>query len=369
MNSKVLHIVSVSFSLKYFVGNQFIYFKSKGYDFTVACSPSRDFFNYANEMGFNTFPIIISRNISPIQDILSIYKLYKFIKKEKFDVVVAHSPKGGLIGMIAGFLAKTPRRIFFRHGLVFETSSGLKKKMLIVIEKITGFCSHKVVNVSFSIEKVSNSLHLNSVSKNVILGKGSCNGVNIDYYKFKPKSEYKDKFVIGFIGRLCNDKGINELVNAIEYLDEYENIVLLLIGPLDERDVLARGTLQKIEDNPKIIYIGEVKSTGYYYNQMDVFILPSFREGFPTVNLEASASKLPIITTKKTGCIDSIIENQTGIFTENDPEQIAKSIEYYIKNTELRKLHGINGREFVEANFSENVIYRDIESKILTFKD
>src|SRR5690606_21971670 len=122
MSKKVLQIVSVSFSLRYFIGNQFSYFRSKGISFTVACSPSDDLYRFSEEKKVDVFPVVIKRSISPIQDILSIWKLYRFIKRNKFDVVIAHSPRGGVIGMIASFLAGSPKRVYFRHGLVFETS-------------------------------------------------------------------------------------------------------------------------------------------------------------------------------------------------------------------------------------------------------
>ena len=362
---KVLHIVSISFSLKYFIGDQFKYFKEKGYDFTVACTPSDDLFQYSKEMDFKVFPVNVLRSINPLEDIKSIYKLYKFIKEENFDIVIAHSPKGGLIGMLAAFFAKAPKRIFFRHGLVFQTSKGFKKSLLINIEKMTGKCSHKVVNVSQSILQESEMLHLNSPTKNVILGNGTCNGVDIKKFEYKPKTEYEGKLVIGFIGRLCDDKGINELVESLDYLEEDE-ILLLLVGPLDDRAGLSEKVMNKIINHPKIKYVGEVNNTSYYYNQMDVFVLPSYREGFPTVNLEASASSLPIITTKKTGCVDSIIENKTGIFTDIDACKIAESIKYYQANEDVRKQHGINGRKFVEDNFAEEIIYKEIESKLLS---
>lgn len=361
---KVLHIVSVSFSLKYFIGNQFIYFSEKGYDFTVACSPSVDLFDYAENMNFKTFPVTISRSINPLQDILSIYRLYRYIKKEKFDIVISHSPKGGLIGMIASYIAKTPKRFFFRHGLVFETLQGVKRELMIMIEKITGYCSTKVINVSSSIESLAIDLKLNHPSKNIILGKGTCNGVNNSLFYPRPRIEFKNHIVAGFVGRMTKDKGIIELINSLDYLNDYEDFLLLLIGPLDERDALDSDVITKITTHPKIKYLGEVKNTEYYYNQMDFFILPSYREGFPTVNLEAASSSLPIITTRSTGCIDSIIENETGIFTEISSKDIARAIMFYIDNKDKRVTHGLRGLKFVAENFSENIVYKEIEEKL-----
>jgi len=363
---KVLHIVSVSFSLRYFVGNQFHYFKEKGYEFHVACSDSPDFIALSHEFAFKPFPVPILRSINPLQDIKSIYRLFQYIRREQFDIVIAHSPKGGLIGILAAYLARTPKRIFFRHGLVFETAVGLKKQLLINIERLIGFCATSIVNVSPSIARVSDQLQLNSFSKNVILGNGTCNGIDIT--KFKPRFGYKDPAVItiGFVGRLSKDKGLIELVDAWKLLcKEYKSIRLLLIGPMDERDPLPHSTLNQMQVNPTIEYVSGVDDTSLYYNKMDIFILPSYREGFPTVTLEASASGLPVVTTKVTGCIDSIVENVTGIFAENTAESLYTLVKYYIDNQEIAQIHGTNGHEFVRDNFSEDFIYKQIEDKVL----
>lgn len=363
---KILHVVSVSFSLRYFVGNQFHYFKEKGYEFHVACSTSAEFDSLAQEFDFKQFPVPVLRSINPLQDIKSIYKLYQYIRREKFDIVITHSPKGGLIGMLAAYLAQVPTRVFFRHGLVFETVTGLKKHLLINIERLIGFCANSIVNVSPSISKISDQLHLNRSSKNVLLGKGTCNG--IDTVRFAPRAGYKNPEIttVGFVGRLSKDKGIVELIEAWKMLShEYGSIRLLLVGPVDERDPLPTATLDQIKKNPSIKYVGGVSDTALYYNEMDVFVLPSYREGFPTVTLEASASGLPIVTTKVTGCIDSIIENFTGLFAENTAQSLYEKIKFYIDHSEIAREHGENGIQFVRDNFSENFIYTEIEKKLL----
>lgn len=364
---KVLHIVSVSFSLRYFVGNQFQYFKEKGYEFHVACSDSPEFIALSREFSFTPFPVPILRSINPLQDIKSIYRLYQYIRREQFDIVIAHSPKGGLIGILAAYLARTPKRIFFRHGLVFETVTGLKKHLLINIERLIGFCATSIVNVSPSITRVSDRLHLNALSKNKLLGKGTCNGIDIT--KFKPRAGYKDTKVItiGFVGRLSKDKGLIELIDAWKLLcKEYKAIQLLLVGPMDERDPLPHSTLKQLQTDPTIEFVGGVDDTSLYYNKMDIFVLPSYREGFPTVTLEASASGLPVVTTKVTGCIDSIVENVTGIFAENNTYSLYEKIKIYIEDQEMAKIHGTNGYQFVRDNFSENFIYYEIEKKLFS---
>lgn len=361
---KVLHIVSVSFSLQYFVGNQFHYFKQKGYEFHVACSESAEFAALSKEFGFKPFSIPILRSIDPLQDIKSIYKLYRYIRQENFDIVIAHSPKGGLIGMLASYLARTPKRVFFRHGLVFETVNGFKRQLLINIERLIGSCANLVVNVSPSITDISNKFRLNDKNKNTLLGKGTCNGIDLNRFQYRPKTN--PHFILGYVGRLSRDKGIIELVDAwLHFEKDKQNVYLHLVGPLDERDVLPPDTVKKINESPSIRFFGSVKDTSTYYNEMDVFILPSYREGFGMVILEASASGLPIITTKSTGCINAIEENITGIYTKIETGDIASAIDYYFKNPHLREHHGKNGIMFVQNNFSEQRLFDEIEAKVL----
>ena len=367
MSKKVLHVVSISFSLKYFIGDQFQYFKKKGYSFHVACSEDDELFNLAEQYGFTPFPIPIVRSIDPLRDVKSIIALYNYIRKEKFDIVICHSPKGGLIGITAAYLARTENRVFFRHGLVFETLKGFKRKMLIFIEKLTGALANKVVNVSSSIENIANKLNLNSIHKNILLGNGTCNGVDIHKYMYSKIDRDPQKIVVGFVGRLSKDKGIGELIKAWQILiSRWENIDLMLVGPIDERDPLDEEVLRIISDNETIKLVGAVKETYSYYNEMDIFILPSYREGFPTVVLEASSSELPVITTKKTGCIDSIRSGITGIFTDLTPMSIVLSIEFYLENPDKRSEHGKAGRIWMEEGFSESFIYREILNKVLS---
>lgn len=364
---KVLHIVSVSFSLRYFIGNQFHYFKERGYEFHVACSPSDELVSLSKEFGFEAFPVPILRSISPVQDIITIAKIYRYIRRENFDIVIAHSPKGGLLGMISGYLARVPKRIYFRHGLVFETAVGFSRKLLINIERITAAFSHCIVNVSPSIIESSNNLKLNPPHKNVLLGNGTCNGIDVNRFVHRPVHSDFTVTTIGFVGRLCKDKGIYELIGAwILLRKEYPALRLLLVGPLDERDKLDTAITDQIYADPAIEYVGEVDDTSPYYNSMDIFVLPSYREGFPTVTLEASASGLPVVTTRVTGCIDSIREQETGIYADNTIVGIYHALKFYIDHPGIAQQHGINGRAFVCANFSEEEVYQEIENELLS---
>jgi len=376
---KVMHIVNISFVLPYYIGDQFDYFREKGVIFYVACQPSAHFFKYAAEKKFTPFKLNILREINIIEDLKAVYRLMKFLKSEKIDIVIGHTPKGGLIAMVASFLAGIPVRVYFRHGVMFETSRGLKRMILKTVERFTGFLATTVVCVCPSVRNYSNEMRLSVKNKNILLNKGTCNGINA-LTKFNKaninlsaKKALKERLnissqdrVIGFVGRLVKDKGINELLLAWKELLKTEaDIKLLLIGPLEERDAISAEAISFIENTPSIINLGLIDDTVPYYDLMNIFILPSYREGFPTVVLEASAMELPVLTTRATGCLDSILENETGMFIGLDPSDISSKIKIYLNQPSLAESHGKNGRRFIIENFEQTKVWKEIEDKVL----
>ena len=374
-NKNILHVVNVFFVIPYFLGNQLLFFKDLGYDSFIACSPSKELKAESIKKKFQYIETPISRSISILNDLKSIVNIIRYIKKNKIDIVIGHTPKGGLLAMIAAFIIRVPKRIYFRHGLVFETAKGFKRFLLINMDRLTASLATKIIVVSPSVFDESIKYKLNSANKQVILHKGTCNGIDIDWFDssksvesniIKLKNELKipmSNIIIGFTGRLVVDKGINELVDAFQMLKKkYANISLLLVGMNEERDGLPLSTIDKIQADQDIIVTGYIANAIImnYYALMDIYILPSYREGFPTSVLEASAMKLPVVTTKVTGCIDSIIENVTGIFVDNNKNSICDGLEKYLNSKELRILHGEKGREFVEGNFKQILIWNEL---------
>lgn len=377
---KCLHVVNISFVIPYYLGDQLNYFKSKGFSFDIACSPSDHLIEISKTLPFTPLAIPITRNFNILNDFIAIKKLFTKIRKNKYDIVIGHTPKGAMVAMIASFLARCPQRIYLQHGIMFETSSGFKKIVLKTVERLTAGCATKVVCVSPSVLKKSNEFGLGATKKRLILRKGTCNGIDISRFsplayssqaKSKLKSELnipEDRIVIGYVGRLVKDKGIEELIAAWKLIEKNKDAILLLVGPFEERDGLSSEVLNYIKAEPTVLCTGLVTDTAPLYSIMDVFILPSYREGFPTVVLEASAMELPVITTRSTGCIDSIIENITGIFTGLEANEIAKAILFYLSNDAARKEHGKAGRKFVQENFLQEDIWKEMESVIYDIK-
>lgn len=372
----ILHVVNIYFVLPYFIGDQFKYFKDRGHQMNVACSESEYLPDYARKQGFDYITTPVNRSISIGQDFKSIRAICEFIKKKKIDIVIGHTPKGALLGMIAAFLCRVPNRVYFRHGLVYETSHGLKRGMLMAIDKLTSFCATKVVCVSQSVLTRSLEDRLAPAHKQIILGKGTCNGVDTQD-KFNPANiaaarveELRNKygitnedFVIGYSGRLVRDKGIIELVKAFDSLENADNCKLLLVGMFEERDALPQVVMERILNDKRIIFTGFInEGIEYFYSLMDVYVLPSYREGFPTGVLEAQAMAKPVITTRVTGCCDSIVDGETGLFSDNDEKDLASKIDEIRVG---RRIDGENGRKWVVDNFDSRIIWKEIEKNLL----
>ncbi len=372
---KILHTVNIPFVIPFILGDQISYFTSKGYEIHIACSSGENLDFYKSKWNFKLVNIVVSRKFSLFQDLISIFQLVLYIKENNIDIVVGHTPKGAFISMIASYITRVSKRIYFRHGLMFETSSGFKKLIYMFIEMTTSYFSTEVICVSNSVLNQSIKLRLSSVEKMTVINKGSCNGIdavkqfnrgNLDPQKITSiKSQLNLKhndFVVGYIGRLARDKGINELILAWEIIKlKSKNVKLVLCGPIDERDPIEVNLFNKISKDETILLVGEILNPEYYYELFSVFILPSYREGFPTVVLEASSMELPVITTNSTGCIDSIIDGETGIFTDISPNAISNSILFYLENPSLIVSHGLNGRNHILKNYQNIETWKQLE--------
>lgn len=372
----ILHVVNIPFVIPYFLGKQLVFFSDKGYKEHIICSSSDELPVMAKKFHFEYGTVEILRKFSIWKDLKAVKNTFSYINSRQIDIVTGHTPKGALVAMLAAYTARVPKRIYFRHGLVYETSHGMKRKLLIAMDRLAAWMATKVVCVSPSVYKRSIEDRLNSTLKQIVLSKGTCNGIDVG--RFCKDTLNAEKvcslrkqydipcgcFVVGFTGRLVRDKGIVELVRAFRILQEkHSDVVMLLVGMYEERDALPSDVIEMIKNNSKIINTRYVPNAEieYYYALMDVFVLPSYREGFPTSVLEASAMELPVVTTRETGCIDSIVEGKTGLFVEHDEREMASVIDFFYNNENMRRLLGSNGRRFVADNFKESIIWEEIE--------
>lgn len=376
---KSLHVFTVISTPISFFDEQFKFLSTHGQQICVVSSSEEDStFSERNSITYRQ--IDIKRKISPFSDVKVIVSLVRLIRQEKFDIVVGHTPKGAMVAMIAAKLAGVKTRIYYRHGLIYTTATGLKRTIFKTVERLTALLATNIVNVSPSLCQLAVKDKLNSDAKQTVIGCGTCGGIDtID--TFNPAKVSVDTvsalrhtlgipdgaFVVGFCGRLCHDKGIIELIDGFELFKQAHPEIdarLLLVGPYDARDILPQSIKDEIESNPSIIAPGAV-SHHYlpnYYSLMDVFVFPSYREGFGMTVIEASAMRLPILVSRSHGCVDSIREDVTGRYIDLTPQSIASSLTEML-TPELRQRLGGAGRDFVTKNFERTAMW----PKILDF--
>ena len=357
--------------MHYFIGEQFLYFRQKGYRLFVACSPSEELAPLADHYQFDYMATPIERKLSPWHDMRSLVAIMRYIRRQHIDIVVGHSPKGALLAMLAARLCRVSKRIYFRHGLVYETAHGLKRFILKAVDRFTSRCATQVVCVSPSLMHKSLKDRLDKPSKQILLGAGTCGGIDTRG-KYNPEHIDADKlsairsrygiadtdFVVGYTGRLVRDKGIMDLLDAFDRLPEDMHARLLLVGPFEERDALPQAVQQRIINDPRIVCTGLIHTDmEYFYAMMNVYVLASYREGFPIGALEAQAMQVPVITTRETGCIDAIIDGQTGMFTTHNPADIVSAILQTARHPEM----GTEARKWVAAHFDHLIIWKHIE--------
>ena len=337
----ILHVVNIYFVIPYFLGGQFEYFRELGYELDVVCSESPYLAPYARQHNFGYREIPILRSVNPIQDFKSIRQICRYIKDRQVGIVVGHTPKGGLLSMVAAWLMCVPKRVYFRHGLVYQTSSGLKRFILMSVDRIASLLATKIVCVSPSVLEQSIKDKLSPAHKQIVLGKGTCSGVDTQG-KFNPQNINPEKmsllkqkwgiddsdWIVGYTGRLVRDKGIMELVDAFDLVKvNNPRLKLLLVGMFEERDALPQEVQNRIKNDPQIVWTDfQNEDMEYFYAMMNVYVLMSYREGFPTGTLEAQSMGVPVITTRVTGCCDSIVEGETGVFVSREPEELGKVI-------------------------------------------
>ena len=373
---KILNIFTLSTTAQSFFDGQFKYLSDAGCDVWVAsASEEPEEFVRENNLTYRQFDI--RRSISPFADLMTIAVLWNFMRRERFDAIVGHTPKGAMVAMFAAKFAGVKIRVYYRHGLIYTTATGLKRFVLKTVEQLTAACATTIVNVSPSLSKLAIKDHLNSDKKQHVIGSGTCGGIDT-ITVFNPENVSPDEviyfrqtlgissdtFVVGFCGRLCRDKGIIELIDGFKLFQKAHPEIdarLLLVGPYDARDILPQHTKDEIESNPLIIATGRVSHyyLPNYYSLMDVFVFPSYREGFGMTVIEASAMSLPILVSRSHGCVDSIRENITGQYIDITPESIADSIAQML-DLNLRRRLGTAGRTFVTENFERTRMWPEI---------
>ncbi len=337
-----------------------------GYEI-VAVSSSGSALNEIKEReGVKTIAVEMQRHISPIKDFKSLVCLIKTFRREKPTMVHSITPKAGLLSMMAAWVTRVPVRLHTFTGLVFPTATGFKQKILIFTDRLTCSCATHLVPEG---EGVKNDLINYKITKKPlkVLGHGNVRGIDLEYYNpalpevqtEADKIHDKNVFTFVFIGRLVRDKGINELVKAFSQLNiKYPATRLLLVGPYEENlDPLSPETLAEIKNNKAIKSVGCQADVRPWLAASDLFVFPSYREGFPNVVIEAGAMSLPSIVTDINGSREIIINGTNGIIIPpREVEALQDAMERLLTNSELTLEMSSNARPLIESRYEQGYV-------------
>lgn len=374
MKKKLFRITTVPMSLKLLLAGQLKYM-SEFYDVTAVSSAGADLEEVEKKQGVRTVALEMSRRITPCRDLISILKMVRLFMREKPFIVHSHTPKAGLVAMVAGRITGVPHRLHTVAGMPLMESSGLKKKVLMAVEKLIYRCSTKVYCNSYGLMKYMTDNDLIKPEKVKVIGKGSTNGIDTEFFMRtnevvtaakKLRENYnlnENHTVFCFVGRIVKDKGIDELLAAFEEIKEInKNIRLYLVGPFeDELDPVSAASKKTIKDNNEVICTGFQNDIRPYLAISDVFIFPSYREGFPNVVLQAGCLELPCIVTDINGCNEVIENGVNGITVSPKNKDDLKSAMLELMNDKNKRSRFSKiSRSKIMRDYNQNYIWSEL---------
>ena len=374
---KLIRITTVPISFKVLLKGQLRFMASNGFDVKGVSSEGEELREVHENEGIVMEAINMSRKITPFQDLKSLWEMWNFLRKEKPQIVHTHTPKAGIIGMLAARLAGVPHRLHTVAGLPLMEATGIKRKILNFVEKLTYSSATRVYPNSKGLYDFILQNNFTQSNKLKIIANGSSNGINTIFFNPEQVTETEkvtlreklniqpDDFVFVFVGRIVSDKGINELIKAFSELQTAENnqltgIKLLLVGGLEsDLDPLNPETLAEINQNRDIISVGFQQDVRPFFAISDALAFPSYREGFPNVVMQAGAMGLPSIVSDINGCNEIIVEGENGLIIP--PKNVEKLKEKMLTLARDKNLYiklKENSRRMIENRYEQFVVWK-----------
>lgn len=366
-----MHVLTVPQSLVFLRG-QIGFMKARGFDITVICSPGADLDDFGLSEQVRVIGVEMPRRVTPVADLASVARLVGILRHIRPHIVHSHTPKGGLLGMLAATVARVPARVYHMRGLPMETAKGARRALLAGTERVSTALASEVLCVSSSLRQSAVAAGIVRPERIQVLLSGSGNGVDASG-RFNPelvgreaRNETRaslgipqDATVVGFVGRLVRDKGLVELSRAWRSLNAARpGARLLVVGEHEPRDPVPEEVRRMLDEDPTIRTVGFQRNIERFYAAMDVLVLPTYREGFPNVLLEAGAMGLPVVATRASGCVDAVVDESTGLLVPvGDAAALARALGRYLDDPGLRERHGRAGRRRVEDSFVQERLW------------
>lgn len=369
MRKKVLRITTVPVSLKLLLEGQ-LNMLNRDYEVVAVSSPGKELEEVGKREGVRTEAVCMERRIALVQDFKSLVDLIRLIRKEKPWMVHTMTPKAGLLGMLAAWICKVPVRMHTFTGLVFPSAVGVKKQLLILTDRITCACA---TFVNPEGKGVKDDLVRFGITRKklYVIGNGNVNGVNVDFFDrtdevlLRAQAIRKEGcFTFCFVGRIVGDKGINELVEAfLKLVGEFPACRLILVGDFEEKlDPVMPVVRRIIFENERIVFSGWKDDIRPYLAASDVFVFPSYREGFPNVILQAGAMGLPCIVTDINGSNEIIHDRVNGlIIPPHDKDALWKAMKIMVTDETIRREMGDRARNIIINRYDRHLIWSEIQ--------
>ena len=324
-------------------------YNQRGVEVTIVCNMDEAFENNLKERFpfVHTHRINFPRGMNALDSIKSIWALYKFLKKGKFDLVQYSTPNASMYGAIASCLAGVPARLYCQWGMVYVTMGGLKRKVFESIERMVCRFSTHVQPDSYGNLNFCREQGLYDDKKSCVIWNGSAKGLDLTAFDISKKNIYAEEIkakynipagvpVVGFVGRLGREKGCHELLKAFQNVKkEFPSAKLLFVGPIEKKETMDPEILDYFENCDDVIKTDRVSNVEKYTSAMDVYVLPSYREGFGMGVVEASAMGIPVVVTQYPGPSSAMEEGVSGYSVPiKDVELLTKYILDFLRNPE-----------------------------------
>lgn len=372
---KVAHITTVDHSIQGLLLNQLRSLKAAGFDVYSISAPGTDV-PEIEAAGIKHIAVPMTRNFSPLADLSALFALYQVMRRERFTIVHTHTPKPGLLGQLAARMAGVPIIVNTLHGFYFhDRMSAFWRRFYITTEKIAARCSHLILSQNSEDIQTARRESIGQAVQFKFLGNG------IDVRRFdrsqiaeetlmRMRAEFgitPQNQVVGFVGRLVKEKGILELMAAAQtILRRKPNTKFLFVGPVDDdkADAFRPETAHDYGIADACIFTGRRHDMPELYALMDVFALPSHREGFPRSAMEASAMSVPCVVTDVRGCREAVSHQQNGLLVSlGDVTALAKAILSVLKTSTLARQMGATGRAMALERFDEEIVFSTVKQE------
>lgn len=372
---RLARIVSTPLTFETLLRDQISAIQECGIDITLISDDGQRLSRIAQSLGVAYHHVPILRQPDPIKDSRALLLLTRYFRQAQFDIVHSTTPKAGLLSAVAGAIARSPVRIHTYTGQRWVTLSGRQRQLLRAFDRLIGTFSTMTFADSASQRQFLIEEDIVSPNKIKVLGVGSLSGVNME--RFDPclwggqartltRTELKippEAMVIVFVGRITRDKGIAELVEAFSSLSErIPALFLLLVGPFEpDLDPIPPQTQALIESHDRIVQTGFCTQPEKYLAAADIFCLPSYREGFGSVVVEAGAMGLPSVATSIVGLVDAVEENITGLLVPpRNITKLAEALELLVLSPEMRESMGAAARQRVQEVFDARIVNQKV---------